>query len=227
MLKQPAPYLGHGSARLRFVTLSTMFVVSACQRPTANKEDRPLPSANSVRPAPPETAHFDSPRAVYKRYAETLNASEWPDAIALFTPAGKTGLIVANFKGLALLAATQHPKQQAYKAVLREFCQANALRCADEDWNAAFTSTLLEHGDVTRPISDVAGLATAKPEETYTKIMKLLQGVDANSIVPLDPTLTEVIYVQNTATGVARRADGVTYTMSFVNASEHGWQIVE
>lgn len=164
---------------------------------------------------------------MYKHYADALNASRWADAIAVFSPAGKPALVLGNFKGLALLAGKQHPKQEAYKAVLHDFCQAHGLRCADERWNAAFTPTLLAEGNVTNLLSDVTSLATAQPDATYVEIMKLLQGVDASAVVALDPTLSQVLYSKNTATGVARRADGQSSTMSFESSAERGWMIVE
>lgn len=209
------------------VILSTIVLVVACQRSAARKQDSAPSPAVVERPAPAATTRFESPRAVYKSYAEALNASKWADAISVFTPEGQAALVLANFKGLALLAGTEHPKQSEYKAVLRDFCQTHTLDCADERWNPQFTSRLLERGDVTKLMSDVASLATARPQATYIEVMKLLQGVDPSSVVPLDPTLAEVRYVDNTATAIARRADGQTSTMSFLYTSERGWLIAE
>jgi hypothetical protein len=164
---------------------------------------------------------------VYKRYAETLSAAQWAEAIALFTPAGKVELVVANFKGLALLPGSPHPKKLEYKAVMREFCQAHSLGCADEKWNELFVPTLLAGASVTAMLSDLKSLAKAQPEATYIEIMRLVHGVDQSSVIPLDPTLSDVRYIENTATGTARRADGQTTTMSFENTPERGWMIVE
>lgn len=89
------------------IALSIVLAACACQKPAATLKEEPPPRA-----APPSqaaaAARFESPRAVYKRYAETLNAAQWAEAIALFTPAGKAELVVANFKGLALLPGSPH-----------------------------------------------------------------------------------------------------------------------
>lgn len=172
-------------------------------------------------------ARFDSPRAVYKRYAETLGAAQWAEAIALFTPAGKAELVVANFKGLALLPGSPHPKKLEYKAVMHEFCQGHSLRCADEKWNEMFAPALLAGASVKDMLSDVTSLAKTQPDATYIEIMKLVYGVDQSSVIPLDPTLSDVRYMEKTATGTARRADGKTTTMTFENTPERGWLIVE
>ena len=132
-----------------------------------------------------------------------------------------------NFKGLAMLPGSPHPKKAEFKAVMQEFCRAHALRCADDKWIEEFALTFLAGGSVDAMMSDVASLAKAKPEATYTEIMKLVHGVDASMIVPLDPTLTDVKLDGNTATGTARRADGKTTTMSFEQSPERGWAIVE
>jgi hypothetical protein len=209
---------------MRFHAFLIVLASAGCQQPAAaTKQEAAAPP-----PAKAEaSARFETPRAVYKRYAEALNAARWSDAIALFSPIGKSKLVLANFKGLALLAGSQHPKQPEYQAVLHDFCQAHSLRCADERWNEQFAPTLRQDGNVSELLRDVAQLAAAKPEATYVEIMKLLQGVDANAVVGLDPTLSEVVWMQGTATGVARRADGQTSTMTFESSEERGWMIVE
>ena len=213
--------------------LSIVLVTSDCQQSATSKQGSASSPAKTEQLAAPDTARFASPRAVYKQYAEMLNASRWADAIAVFSQTGKPRLALENFKALAVLAGKQHPKQEDYKAVLHDFCQGNRLRCADESWNAVFTPTLLRNanvgnvGNVTNLLSDVASLAAAKPEATYVEVMKLLKGVDPNSVMPLDPTLSQVIYTLDTATGIARRADGETSTMSFASSAERGWMIVE
>lgn len=156
-----------------------------------------------------------------------MAASQWAEAIALFTPAGKVELVIANFKGLTLLPGSPHPKKLEYKAVLQEFCSSHGLRCAADSWNEAFAPTLLAGADVKPMLTDVRSLAKAQPEATYIEIMKLVQGVDQGSVIPLDPTLNEVRYVGTTATGIATRADGKTTTMSFENTPDRGWMIVE
>ena len=212
---------------LRIAMSTVLAVCAACQKPAATHKEEPA-SAPLAPPAPPAAAAgFDSPRAVYKRYAETLNAAQWAEAIALFTPAGKAELVVANFKGLALLPGSPHPKKLEFKAVMHEFCQGHSLRCADEKWNEMFAPALLAGASVKEMLSDVTSLAKAKPEATYVEIMRLVYGVDQGSVIPLDPTLTEVTYTGNTATGTARRADGKTTTMSFENVPDRGWLIVE
>jgi hypothetical protein len=212
-----------------WIAVCNALVATACQQPAAApKEESAPPRAAPERSSEvPAAARFDSPRSVYKRYAETLNASQWADAIALFTPSGKAELVLANFKGLAVLPGSPHPKKNEFKAVMREFCQRHALRCADDKWNETFAPTLLAGGNVTTMLSDVANLAKAKPEATYIEIMKLITGVDQGSVMALDPTLTEVRYDQNKATGTARRADGQTTTMSFEDTPDRGWMIVE
>jgi hypothetical protein len=207
--------------------MSTFLIVSACQQPTAAPKEQPAVSRPASERSEPAAPRFESPRAVYKRYAETLGSSQWAEAIALFTPAGKVELVLANFKGLALLPGSPHPKKLEYKAVLQEFCQSHGLRCAAEGWNERFAPMLLAGGDVKPMLSDVASLAKAKPEATYIEIMKLVQGVDPASVIPLDPTLSEVRYTDKTATGIATRADGKTTTMSFEDTPERGWMIVE
>lgn len=170
---------------------------------------------------------FDSPEAVYKRYAETLGAAQWADAVALFTSAGKVELVVSNFKGLAVLPGSPHPKKLEFKAVLREFCQRHALRCADETWHESFVPALLAGASVKAMLSDLTRLAQAQPETTYVELMRLVHGVDQGMIIPLDPTLTDVQYSDNTAKGTARRADGQTTTMTFEHIPARGWLIVE
>jgi hypothetical protein len=51
--------------------------------------------------------------------------------------------------------------------------------------------------------------------------------VDPSAVVALDPTLTKVVYTDTTATGLARRADGQTSTMAFLDTKERGWLITE
>lgn len=207
--------------------LCTVFVVTACEQPAPSPKEAPAPPRAAPAAEVPAAARFDSPRAVYKRYAETLSAAQWADAIALFTPAGKVELVIANFKGLALLPGSPHAKNLEYKAVMREFCQSHALRCADEKWNEMFAPALLAGASVTAMLSDLTSLAKARPEATYIEIMKLVHGVDQGSVMPLDPTLTEVRYTENTATGTARRSDGQTTTMTFEKTPDRGWLIVE
>ena len=209
------------------IVLCTVLVAYACREPAPAAKDAPAPSRAASKPSEHAGARFDSPEAVYKRYAETLSASQWAEAIALFTRAGKVELVVANFKGRALLPGSPHPKNREFKAVLHDFCRSHTLRCADETWNETFAPALLTGNNVTPMLSDVASLAKAQPEATYIEIMKLVQGVDQGQIVPLDPTLTDVKYTGNGATGTARRADGKTTTMSFENTPERGWMIVE
>jgi hypothetical protein len=110
---------------------------------------------------------------------------------------------------------------------MRDFCQAHALRCADESWNETFAPALLAGTSVTAMLSDVASLAKAQPQATYIELMKLIRGVDQSAVMPLDPTLTDVKYTENTATATARRADGQTTTMKFENSPDRGWLIVE
>ena len=207
---------------------AVVFLLSACQRSEAAIEPGPAPrAAVSKRSEVVTVARYDSPQEVYKRYAETLGASQWAEAIALFTPSGKAELVVSNFKGLALLPGSPHPKKHEFKAVLLEFCRGHRLRCADEGWNERFAPTLLAGANATAMLSDLTRLAKAEPEATYVELMKLVSGVDQGSVLPLDPTLTDVRYTGDTATGIARRADGETTTMSFENSSERGWAIVE
>ena len=207
---------------LRFVSSFVLIVGCACQTP---KEE---PAPPRVPPTTEAAAvRFDSPEAVYRRYAETLAAAQWADAIALFTPAGKVELVVANFKGLAVLPGSPHPKKLEYGAVLHAFCKDHALGCADEKWNQMFVPTLLAGASTKAMLSDVTSLAKAQPEATYIEIMRLVHGVDQGSVIPLDPTLSDVNYKENTATGTARRADGQTTTMTFENTPARGWLIVE
>lgn len=205
------------------IALSTVLIVCACQKPAPAAEKEPAAPASQVTAA----ARFDSPNAVYKRYAETLSAAQWAEAVALFTPAGKVELVVSNFKGLAVLPGSPHPKKLEFKAVLREFCRNHSLRCADDKWNEGFVPALLAGASVTPMLSDVVSLAKAQPDATYVELMRLVYGVDQSSILPLDPTLTDVKHAENKATGTARRADGQTTTMTFENVSERGWLIVE
>lgn len=227
-LRRRAPRRRHTAALFSLVTLcAATLAATGCHRGADDKPEPARPQERTQTSAKAVTAHFDSPRAVFAKYAEALNAYRWADAIALFTPSGKAGLVLANFKALALLAATQHPKQAEYKAVLHELCQSHGLRCAAEGWSATFAAALLAHDDVTNMISDVASLAAAEPEQSYAEVMKLLQGVDANAVVPLEPTLTQVIYTGDKATGIARRADGKTSTMAFMYTAEHGWMLAQ
>ena len=97
----------------------------------------------------------------------------------------------------------------------------------DYGWNEAFVPAVLAGADTKPMLTDVASLAKAQPEATYIELMKLIYGVDQASIIPLDPTLSEVRYMDKTATGTATRADGKTTTMSFENTPERGWLIVD
>jgi hypothetical protein len=205
------------------IVLGIGVIVSACQRP----EVEALPITTAKRSEVASVVRYDSPQAVYTRYAEALAASQWADAIALFTPAGKAELVISNFKGLAVLPGSPHPKKLEFKAVLQDFCRGHALRCADESWNQAFAPTLLAGASVKAMLSDVISLAKAQPEPTYIELMTLVRGVDQSSVLPLDPTLTDVKYTNSAATGIASRADGQTTTMTFENSPEHGWLIVE
>jgi hypothetical protein len=209
------------------IALSAIFAVCACQKPEATHKEEPALARATPPSVAAAAARFDSPRAVYNRYAETLSAAQWADAITLFTQTGKVELVVSNFKGLALLPGSPHPKKQEFKAVLREFCQGHALRCADDKWNEVFAPTLLAGASVKAMLSDLASLAKAQPEATYVELMRLVHGVDQSSIIPLDPTLSDVKFTDNTATGTARRIDGQTTTMTFENTPERGWLIVE
>jgi len=209
------------------IALGALLAVCACQKPAPTQEEELAVPRAAAGPQPAAAARFDSPNAVYKRYAETLNAAQWAEAVALFTPAGKVELVVSSFKGLAVLPGSPHPKKLEFKAVLREFCQRHTLRCADEKWNEGFVPALLAGASVTPMLSDVITLAKAQPEATYVELMRLVYGVDQSSIIPLDPTLTEVKHTEDKATGTARRADGQTTTMTFENIPERGWLIVE
>jgi hypothetical protein len=209
------------------IMLSTFVALCACQKPAATLKEEPAAPPLAAPSSPAAAPRYSSPREVYKRYAETLSAAQWAEAIALFTPAGKVDLVVSNFKGLALLPGSPHPKKLDYKAVLQEFCRGHSLRCADEKWNEVFAPTLLAGASVKGMLSDVESLAKAQPEATYIEIMRLVHGVDQSSVVPLDPTLTDVRYVDDTATATARRADGQTTTMTFKKTAERGWMIVE
>src|SRR5262245_32094366 len=132
---------------LRIALSTVLTAVCACQKPEAPHKEEPA-SPPPTPAAPTSLERFESPRAVYKRYAETLGAAKWAEAIALFTPAGKAELVVANFKGLALLPGSPHPKKLEYKVVMHEFCQNHSLRCADEKWNETFAPALLAGASV-------------------------------------------------------------------------------
>jgi hypothetical protein len=213
---------------LRVALVLVLLACSACQGPAAPRQEAPVPPPRAASPAQATAAvQYESPRAVYKRYAETLRAGQWPEAVELFTPAGKVELVLANFKGLALLPGSPHPKKLEFQAVLQEFCQKHALRCADAKWREVFAPTLLAGGSVKEMLSDLTHLAKAQPEATYVELMKLMQGVDQSTIMPLDPTLSQVLYEGNKASGTVRRDDGETTTMSFENTPERGWLIVE
>jgi hypothetical protein len=209
------------------IALSTVLAMCGCHKPEATVKEEPTLPRVAAPLEVAAAARFDSPSVVYKRYAETLSTAQWAEAIALFTRAGQVALVVSNFKGLALLPGSPHPKKLEYKGVLREFCQSHGLRCADEKWNEVFAPTLLAGASVTAMISDLTSLAKAQPEATYIEIMRLVYGVDQSSIIPLDPTLSDVTYTDNKASGIARRADGQTTTMTFENTPERGWMIVE
>jgi hypothetical protein len=205
------------------IAFCTLVAASACDKPAPTREEpRAAPT-----PPPAAAARYDSPQAVYKRYAETLGAAQWAEAIALFTQAGKAELVVANFKGLAVLPGSPHPKKLEFKEVMHEFCRDHSLRCADETWNQTFAPTLLAGASTKALLSDVSSLAKARPEATYIEIMTLVYGVDQRMVMPLDPTLSDVKHTDNTATGTARRSDGQTTTMRFENTPERGWLIVE
>jgi len=73
-----------------------------CQRSPAAE---PAPaSASAPKPrapvaacqAPASEVHYDAPQTAYAAYAEAVNQARWCDAIAVFEPASKPRIAVAN-----------------------------------------------------------------------------------------------------------------------------------
>jgi hypothetical protein len=202
-------------------------VVLACRQSAV----RP-PAADDSQRAKPACAvgsnalGHSEPQQAYQRYVEALNAAHWCDAIAMFSPAGRSDMVVSTFKGLLLMAGTDNPNRAKYAQQLQAFCAEHGLDYASGDTLVTLTVSLLNKVDIDTELAPLRRIEGTTPEVLYAELMTQLAAVDAASMVKFEPALNDLDVSGDTATGIATGKDGRRIKVHFVKTPA-GWYLSE
>lgn len=195
---------------------------SAVQPPAADDSQRAQPACAAESNA---LGHSE-PQQAYQRYAEALNAMRWCDAIATFSPAGRSDMVVSTFKGLLLMAGTDNPNRAKYAEQLQAFCARHGLDYASRDKLITLTVSLMNKVDIEAELAPLRKIEGTTPEALYAELMTQLAAVDTASMVKFEPAMNDLEMSGDTATGTAVGKDGRHIKVHFVKTPA-GWYLSE
>jgi hypothetical protein len=171
--------------------------------------------------AQPRPGFGDAAQA-YAAYAEAINDARWCDAIHTFAPAQRAEVVMANFKGLAMLAGADNPKRVAHQTRFARFCKRHELGCGTPQSAAELAQHIMLRLPLDAILADVQALASRAGEQAYVDLMSGQAEVDAGALSKFQLPLRELRVDGDRATGKALQASGSESTFSFVRTPQ-GW----
>jgi hypothetical protein len=165
---------------------------------------------------------FGDAAQVYAAYAEAINEARWCDAIHVYAPAQRAEVVIANFKGLAMLAGADNPKRAAHQTRFAQFCKRQKLGCGTPQSAAELAQHILLRLPLDADLAEVHALAARAAEQAYVDLMSSQAEVDASALSKFQLPLSELRVDGDRATGKALQASGSESTLSFVRTPQ-GW----
>lgn len=198
----------------------------APQRPSTTP--RPAPSTARSTPACASRlyAGFSGPEKAYARYAEAINAGQWCEAINTFAPEVRGEVVRANFRGLILLAGTDHPKRESYFDRFAHVCARYELACGSPPDPRPLAASVLQGSRLSAELNELGFVPAPRRslEDMYVEIMTNMAAADADAMSQFQLPLADVKVDDDRATGKATQRGGVVRTLVFSKAAS-GWML--
>ncbi|MDB4988380.1 MAG: hypothetical protein JWN04_3558 [Myxococcaceae bacterium] len=167
-------------------------------------------------------AGFPDPQEAYGRYAETINAGRWCEAINTFTPAARPSAAMAMFRVLLVLSVAENPRRADYRATLQQFCSARQLGCEAEERIMQIGLEAMNREPIDADVPRLGLLLTEVPEDIFVELMTRFASVDTQALSSFNTPLIELQVHGDRAVGKAPQRDGPANELAFVRSSA-GW----
>jgi hypothetical protein len=174
----------------------------------------------------PAAQGFTEPSAAYTRYAESMNAGRWCDAIATFAPAQRMSLVAATFKGLALMAGLETPNRRRFQRSLEGFCRKHGLQCSSSVRAAALSAAVLNKQPIDAELAALTQAIQQVPERAYVELMMHVAEINGSAMLTYPLALNDLVVTGDTAKAVALAGDGRRIPVPFLKTGS-GWMLTE